>query len=176
MSVVWDATNLSQALLRFQVKDFMHEKTLVSTSDNRDALNFMAGYLHVFRFEGDRHFIKLGYQIDWEAAQGSNWSYLGHRFLVGGQYTLPWWDIRLRYDFDLHLRDYEHLHTFLPTGISAPSIHRSDKDMNHLLSIAKDFPGNITVSVEYLLNKNISNLAVYNYIRNVVSFSVSWRY
>lgn len=176
MSLVWDAMNLSQAQLRFQAKDFMHEKTLVSSSDDRDALNYMVGYTHVFRFKADRHFVRLGYQIDREAAQGSNWSYLGHRFLVGGQYTLPWWDIRVRYDFDLHLRDYTHLHTFLPTGISAPAIHRSDRDMNHVFSIAKDFPYNITLSLEYLLNRNVSNLAVYDYIRNVVSFSVAWRY
>jgi tetratricopeptide (TPR) repeat protein len=176
MSLIWDAMNLSQAQLRFQAKDFMHEKTLVSSSDDRDALNYMAGYTHVFRFKADRHFVKLGYQIDREAAQGSNWSYLGHRFLVGGQYTLPWWDIRVRYDFDLHLRDYTHLHTFLPTGITTPAIHRTDRDMNHVFSIAKDLPDNITLSVEYLLNRNMSNLAVYDYIRNVISFSVSWRY
>jgi tetratricopeptide (TPR) repeat protein len=176
MSLVWDAMNLSQAQLRFQAKDFMHEKTLVDSSDDRDALNYMVGYMHVFRFMADRHFVKLGYQIDREAAQGSNWSYLGHRFLVGGQYTLPWWDIRVRYDFDVHLRDYTHLHTFLPTGISTPAVHRSDRDMNHVFSIAKDLPYNITLSVEYLLNRNVSNLAVYDYIRNVISFSVAWRY
>lgn len=175
-TLVWDAMNLSQAQLRFQAKDFMHEKTLVTSADDRDAHNHMAGLLHFFRFEVNRHLLKLGYQIDYEGAHGGNWSYLGHRFLVGGQYTLPWWDIRLRYDFDVHLRDYLHLHTFLPTGISSPAIHRSDKDMNHLFSVAKDLLGNVTLSVEYLLNQNISNLAVFDYLRNVISLSVSWRY
>lgn len=176
LSMVWDAMNLSQAQIRYQNKDFMHEKTLVLTSDDRDANNYMAGLTHVFRFQADRHFIRVGYQIDWDAAQGSNWSYLGHRAILGGQYTLPWWDIRLRYDFDVHLRDYKHKHTFLPTGISEPTTHRSDRDMNHLLSVSKDFPGNITLSLEYLLNRNLSNLAVFDYIRNVVTMSVSWRY
>ena len=187
LTVVWDAMNFSQAQVRYQNKDFLHEKILVSTADDRDANNYMAGFTHVFRFQADRHFIRVGYQIDWDAAQGSNWSYLGHRAVLGGQYTLPWWDIRLRYDFDIHLRDYRHLHTFLPTGIVSPQIHRSDRDMNHLLSVSKDFipkdydflkdfPGYFTLSLEYLLNRNFSNLAVYDYIRNVVTMSVSWRY
>ena len=175
MTLVWDAMNLTQGQLRFQAKDFMHEKTLVAPSDDRDAFNYMAGLIHFFRFQADQHYIKLGYQIDWEDAQGSNWTYLGHRFLVGGQYTLPWGDIRLRYDLDAHLRDYQNLHTFQPTSCF-PCTRRDDKELTHLFSASKDFPGNITLSVEYLLDMNISNLPLYDYTRNVVSFSVSWRY
>ncbi len=176
LTLAWDARHLTQGQLRFQDKDFMHEKTLVSPEDDRDARNYMAGITHFLRFAGDQHFIKMGYQIDWEEAQGSNWTYLGHRFLVGGQYTLPWGGIRLRYDFDAHLRDYRNRHTFLPTGIITPTVHRSDKDMNHQFSVSKDLPWNLTLSLEYLLNMNVSNLALFDYTRNVVSLSMSWRY
>lgn len=155
----------------------------------------MFGLTHVFRFQADRHFIRVGYQFDWKAPQGSNWSYLGHRALLGGQYTLfpcgefnkLWCDIRLRYDFDIHFRDYRNKLSFLPTGITEPTTHRSDRDMSHLLSVSKDlipkdydfmkaFSGYFTLSLEYLLNRNISNLAVFEHIRNVVTMSVSWRY
>ena len=176
MTLVWDAMNLSQGQFRFQLKDFMHEKTLVAPSDDRDALNYMAGLTHFVRFQGDQHYIKFGYQIDWEDAQGSNWTYLGHRFLVGGQYTLPWGAIRLRYDLDAHLRDYRHPHTFLPGGCAPCTTQRSDKELTHVFSASKDLPGNLTLSVEYLLDMNISNLALYDYTRNVVSVSLSWRY
>ncbi len=177
LTLAWDAMNLSQLQLRYQNKDFLQaRRTLVDSSDNRDANNYMAGLLHVFRFQADRHYLRLGYQFENEAAQGSNWSYLGHRLLAGAQYTLPWYDIRLTYDFDTQYRGYKHLHTFLPTGIASPQIHRSDWDMNHLFSISKTFPGNITVAIEYLLNRNFSNLAVYDYIRNVITVSASWRY
>ena len=181
MTLVWDAMNVSQGQLRFQAKDFMHEKTLPlingerGTSENRDALNYMVGFMHFFRFQADRHFIRLGYQFDYEAAKGNNWSYLGHRFLVGGQYTLPWWGIRLRYDLDAHLRDYRYLNTIYPVGC-APCIHRSDKELTHLFSISKDLPWNVTLSLEYLRDQNISNLAVYDYTRNVISLNASWRY
>lgn len=176
MTLVWDAMNLTQGQFRFQLKDFMNEKTLVAPSDDRDAHNYMAGLIHFFRFQADQHYIKLGYQADWEDAQGSNWSYLGHRILVGGQYTLPWGAIRLRYDLDAHLREYRNAHTFLPGGCAPCTTERSDQQLTHVISASKDLPGNLTLSVEYLLDMNISNLPLYDYTRNVVSFSVSWRY
>jgi tetratricopeptide (TPR) repeat protein len=173
-TLAWDAVHLSQGQLRIQPKDFMNQ-SLVEPADDRDAVNYMAGLTHFFRFEADRHFLKVGYQFDYEAAQGANWDYRGHRFLVGGQYTLPWKGIRLRYDFDMHLRDYRAPHTFLPAGFGGTT-RRSDQDMYHTFSISMDLPWNATLSVEYLLNRNFSTLDVFDYLRNVVSVSLSWRY
>ncbi len=175
MSLIWNAANLTQAQLRFQALDFMNQN-LITPSDDRDGFDYMAGFIHYFRFEADRHFIKLGYQINWQKTDGSNWTYLGNRFLVGAQYTLPWWDIRLRYDLDAHLRDYTNLHTYLPTTCATPCIHRSDQQLTNLFSISKDLPYNLTLAVEYLLDRNFSNLALYDYTRQVISVSLSWRY
>jgi len=174
-SLVWSGMHLSQVQFRYQNKDFMHEKTLVSRADARDASNYMVGLAHYLRFSGDQHYVKFGYQFDYEAADGNNWDYNGHRAVAGAQVTLPL-DLKLRYDFDMHFRDYRHLHTYLPTGIAQPAIHRSDRDMNHMVSLSKDLPYNLTVAVEYLYSRAFSNLEVYDYTRNVVSLSVSWRY
>jgi outer membrane protein assembly factor BamD (BamD/ComL family) len=174
MSLVWDAMNLTQAQFRFQAQDLMNQN-LVTPADNRDGFDYLAGVIHFFRFQGDQHYIKLGYQFDWDKTKGSNWTYLGNRFLVGFQYTLPWWGIRVRDDFDAHLKDYTHLHDYLPAGC-APCIHRSDQELNNLLSVSKDLPYNVTLSLEYLLDRNMSNLALYDYTRHVISFNVSWRY
>ena len=186
VSLIWDAMNLTQAQLRLQPKDFMNQKNLITTADNRDALNYMAGLVHFLRFQADRHYLKFGYQYDWEQAKGSNWSYAGNRFLVGGQYTLfatgqagpagKWWqNIRFRYDLDTHIRGYSHLHNYLPVT-SPETIHRADWELTHQFSLSKDLPWDLTVSVEYLRDENISNLKVYDYTRNVISFNVSWRY
>ncbi len=175
MTLIWNAMNLTQGQLRFQGKDFMNQEGLITTADNRDALNYMAGLVHVFRFQGDRHFLKFGYQFDWEGAEGGNWSYLGNRFLVGGQYTLPWWDIRLRYDLDVHIRGYSHLHDYLPVT-SPATIHRADWELLHQVSVSKDLPWDVTLSLEFLRDENISNLKVYSYTRDVVSINLSWRY
>src|SRR5256885_1875098 len=80
----------------------------------RDAHNYMAGSLHLLRFAQDRHFVKVGYQIDWDQTDGRNYEYVGHRLSAGAQYTLPVGGVRLKYDFDVHLRDYRHRSSILP--------------------------------------------------------------
>jgi tetratricopeptide (TPR) repeat protein len=174
MSMLWDATNLSQLQFKFQGQDFIHQ-TLVTPEDNRNGFDYMAGVMHFFRFQGDQHFLKLGYQFDWDKTRGDNWTYFGNRFLVGAQYTLPWWGIRIRDDFDAHLRSYRSLHSYLPPNC-APCVRRNDKELNNLLSVSKDLPYNITLSLEYLFDRNFSNLALYDYTRHVVSLNASWRY
>ncbi len=173
-SLVWDAMNLSQLQFKFQGQEFINQN-LTAPADNRNGLDYMAGVIHFFRFQGDQHFLKLGYQIDWDKARGDNWTYLGNRFLAWFQYTLPWWGIRIRDDFDADLRNYRSLHSYLPVDC-APCVRRNDKELNNLLSISKDLPYNVTVSLEYLFDKNFSNLALYNYTRHVVSLNASWRY
>jgi hypothetical protein len=174
-TVAWNGMHVSQATLGLSAKDYMHEKTLITTSDSRDAFNYLLGLTHFIQFDGGRHYLKVGYQFDYEAAEGSNWSYLGNRLLAGVGLALPW-EFKLRYDFDAHFRDYRNPHTYLPVGITTPTTKRRDIDMNHLVSLYRELPGNVTIALEYLRNVDESNLEVYDYVRNVVTVNVSWRY
>lgn len=164
----------TQPVIRFQVKDYMGQE-LTTTADNRDSLNYMAGFTHFLLFGGGRHYLKAGYQFDYESAKGANWTYFGNRFLAGLQYMLPWWDLRYKLDGDLHLRGFTSLHNYLPLA-TAPALHRWDRDLNVQTSLSKDFANNITVGLEYLYNRAFSNLEVYDYSRNVVTLSVAWKY
>jgi len=174
LTYVWGPSQISQPLLRLQVKDYLGQ-SLVTSADDRDAWNLMAGATHYLLFGGGRHYLKLGYQLDVESAQGGNWDYLGNRFLGGFQVMLPWWELRLKYDLDLHLKGYGELHSYLPLT-TAPAIHRWDRDLNSMVSLSKDLPHSVTLAVEYLYNRNFSNLELYDYARNVVSLSLSWKY
>ncbi|HEX9680405.1 MAG TPA: tetratricopeptide repeat protein, partial [Anaerolineales bacterium] len=62
-------------VFRTQLKDFRDAN--VVPAEVRDATNYMGGAIHFFRFAGDRHYIKVGYQYDVEDADGDNWSYVG---------------------------------------------------------------------------------------------------
>lgn len=59
-------------------QDFNEEPPRPAQRDIRDANNYMGGFLHLLRFAHDRHFIKAGYQLDYEATEGANFEYLGH--------------------------------------------------------------------------------------------------
>jgi tetratricopeptide (TPR) repeat protein len=169
--------NLTAFQLRYQRKDFAGDAGLVA-EEFRSGDNFMAGLTHFFRFEGDRHFVKVGYQFDVDDTRGRNFQYLGHRLLAGFQYTLPWgpWGgVRLRYDFDAHFRDYRHRNTVLPV-LAPDTVRRDDREYNHIVGLAIPLPQSLTLLLEYQATVARSNLDVFTFDRNFVSLSLVWSY
>ena len=172
---IWEnGSNVTTLQYRFQWKDFFHDQDFVRR-EIRDAKNYMVGGTHFVLFEGGRHYFKLGYQYDAELAEGENWSYRGNRLLIGFQYTLPWWDIRFRYDLDFHWRNYTNKNSLLPAAAPGTT-RRRDREPVYSTGLAKDFLDNYTVAVEYLFDQGNSNLAPFDYGRHVVTTSVAWRF
>ena len=119
--------------------------------------------------------MKVGYQLDWDDTIGSDWEYVGNRFIAGGQYTLPWYAIRLRYDLDVHLRNYQNPNSILPT--TAPgTLRRMDQEFVNIVRAELPLPWSFTLAFEYQSTINLSNLAVFQYTRNVYTMMVSWSY
>jgi tetratricopeptide (TPR) repeat protein len=165
--------HLTQLVARYQNKEF-NETVPTPAEESRDADNWMVGATHFFRFAEDRHFVKVGYQFDRDDA-GRNFEYHGHRILFGAQYTLPWYGIRLNYDLDLHLRDYLHPHSLLPS-FDPDHRRRHDTEVTHAFRVAVPLPWSLTLSAEYLKIDNHSNLQVFDFSRNVTSLTLSWSY
>lgn len=173
-TLIENANNLTAFQVRYQRKDFAADSGLV-LEEQRSGDNWMAGFTHFFRFEGDKHFVKLGYQVDVDKTRGPNFEYLGNRLLAGFQYTLPWAGLRLRYDFDLHLRDYRHLNTLLP--LQAPNtVARYDREQNHIVGLSVPLPRDFTLLLEYQATIARSNLDVFTFDRNFFSLSLVWSY
>ncbi len=173
-TLVENKGNLTTLLARFQDKDFFATPGQLRDED-RDAKNWMVGGAHVFRFAEDRHYIRVGYQFDYENADGRNYTYAGNRYLAGGQYTLPWGSTRLKYDFDLHQRHYLHANTLLP-AVNPGTREREDLEQNHVFRIeqvlaknlgptsigcAATAPCPLTLAAEYQRTIADSNLAVF---------------
>lgn len=189
-TLVENRTNLTTLIGRFQDKDFYVITPGQLADEDRDALNWMVGATHVFRFAQDRHYIRVGYQFDYEDADGRNYTYAGNRYLVGGQYTLPWGGTRLKYDFDLHQRHYQHANTLLPVR-NPGTREREDLEQNHIFRIEQvltqnlgpasigctpNAPCPLTLAAEYQRTVAESNLPVFSYNRNVWSLTLSWQY
>jgi tetratricopeptide (TPR) repeat protein len=192
-AVVESERHLTQAFVRFQDKDFAETVRGTPRAEDRDARNWLAGFLHLIRFAQDRHFLKVGYQFDYDDTEGSNYEYLGNRVTAGAQYTLPWYDIRLKYDFDVHLRRYRNRNTILPS--TAPgTIKRKDDEYTHNVrvelpiayspawacgpwgSVRERTEKCLTLSADYLYSDVHSNVAIFDFKRNVFSLILSWSY
>lgn len=174
-TIAENSWNMTALLARAEVKDFAEPRGL-DPNEVRDGTNYLIGFVHYFRFSNDRHLIHVGYQFDRDDTEGRNYSYLGHRYLVGGQYTLPWGATRLKYDFEFHHRDYTHTNSLLPIDPLAKRRKRKDDEQIHVFRIEQPLPYNLTLAAEYQFIVNDSNLPVYDYNRNVGSLTLSWQY
>src|SRR2546422_7517632 len=174
--LVESAHHFTQGFVRYQAKNFAEPVNPRPVPDElRDADNYMAGFLHFIRFAENKHFIKAGYQFDWEDTEGRNYSYQGSRYSLGGQYTLPWHAIRLKYDVDLHLRSYTHRNSILPS-YAAGSKWREDQEITNVVRAELPLPRNFTLAAEYQNSRVVSNIELFDYTRNVVSLILSWSY
>ena len=173
-SLVETPTNLTTAQGRYQRKEFSGDSN-IAPEERRDAENWMVGLAHTLRFEADKHLIRLGYQLDVEDADGRNFKYLGQRVLAGVQYTLPWGATRLKYDVDLHQRNYSHAHTLLPAR--APGTReRVDTELTHTVRAEQPLPWGLTLAAEYQAIVARSNLPIFSFNRNVYSLTLTWQY
>jgi len=199
-TLVENAGNLTTVLGHIQDKEYLNDEAALVAQpggivigagpggtalgagprDRRDAQNWMAGLIHVFRFEADKHLIRLGYQFDYDDAEGANYTYLGHRLLAGLLYTLPdhlpgLAHPRFRYDYELHRRAYDERHSTFP--VAAPNtIQRKDIEHFHHVRIEQPLRNGFTVALGWQGTINNSNLAVFAFDRNVYSLILSWHY
>lgn len=176
-TLVESSRQMTTALFRFQDKTFFREPDLTGrfSALQRDAMNWMGGFTHTFRFQEDRHLVSLGYQYDVEDATGSDFSYSGHRLLVGGLYTFPWGGTRLRYDYQVHWRGYRSLNLAFPQ-VAPGTIRRDDTEQIHFARLEHPLPYNFVVSFQYQRIQNDSNLAVYDYTQNIFYLVTTWTY
>ena len=179
LALVESARHLTNVQGRVEVKDYRQASDLPNVL-NQDAVNYMIGFTHFVRFERDRHFIKAGYQFDYENARGNDFDYDGHRFILGGQYTLPWRDIRLTYDFDLHYRNYLNRQFFLPLDRPG-SKERSDQEYTNTARVEVPLPWFVKdqsffVTGEYTNKIVNSNIDVFSYHRNYAAIYFTWQY
>src|SRR3989475_604176 len=137
--------------------------------------NDVPRFLHLVRCPEARHCVKVGYQIDWDQTDGRNYEYVGHRLSAGAQYTLPVGGVRLKYDFDVHLRDYRHRSSILPT-YAPDTRRRADQEYTHVARAELPLPGNFTLAAEVLVTNARSNIEVFDFDRHVFSLVLSWAY
>ncbi|MEO8340151.1 MAG: hypothetical protein ABI604_10610, partial [Nitrospirota bacterium] len=176
-TLIESANHMTTGVFRFQDKTFYRDADVTTRfpGDQRDALNWMGGFTHAFRFQEDRHLLSVGYQYDVEDAQGNNFSYSGNRLLLGGLYTLPWGQTRLRYDYQVHWRGYRSPNTTFPISSPGTTV-RDDTEQIHFARIEKPLPNNFTVSLQYQRIQNDSNLAVYAFTQNIFYLITTWVY
>lgn len=173
-SLAENASNLTTLVARYQYKDFLNESKVIP-EEQRTGSNYAAGFSHLFRWEGDKYLLRLGYQWDFDDTKGQDWAYFGNRVFAGGQYTLPWGRVRLNYDFDVHIRDYRFVNVVLPTNAPG-TLARFDTEFTHVFGVTVPLPHNLSLVAQYQYTDVRSNIDLYSYKRNLASLYLVWTY
>jgi tetratricopeptide (TPR) repeat protein len=175
LPVVGTVGHLTTLLQRYQQKYFRQsaDNDIRFASEVRDAHNGMVGLLHVFRFAQDDVLVRLGYQFDVENAKGSAFSYTGNRLQTGGQVKLPWGEVSMRYDYEVHRRAYKNPQTLFADDEGRLS-RRHDVEQTHMVQVLKPLTKNFTLVAQYQRVRSDSNVPVYDYTKNVYTMLVAW--
>ena len=176
--LVGSVGNLTTILYRWQDQTFFREPgddDIRFGGEVRDGFNNMIGLIHAFRFAQDQVLLRIGYQYDNESTKGQSFSYSGNRLLTGGQALLPWGEVTMRYDYEVHWRAYKN-NQLLFTDRDGFLTQRYDIQQTHLVQIVKPLPFNFSFTAQYQGIRNGSKIPVYDYSKDVFTGIVTWTY
>ena len=94
---------------------------------------------------------------------------------MGAQATLPWYELMVRIDYDVHWRAYTDTQAVFPDNVGRLS-QRHDIEQDLFFQVAKPLPYHLMWALQYQGVFNHSNVPVYAYSKNVFTTLLTWTY
>ena len=150
---------LGQVGVKLQVKNYL--RSPVNADEDRDAFRVAPGLGWFFFFPNNKGFFGLRYELDVEDTEGRNWNYFGNRVNASLQLGLIG-KLKLTVVGDFYFQDFLDRHTTF--GV------KRDDDA-YTLSTLLSYPlgKNLELQFRYTFVEHDSNIALYEYDRNVFS-------
>jgi tetratricopeptide (TPR) repeat protein len=154
--------NLAQFSLRYQKKELI--KAPFMADEDRDAQEYAASAGWFIFFAKNRGFVNLRYEYNKEETDGVNWTYTGNKGNLN--IVMPLNDeFKLSASGEAYYQDFENINTnFLKK--------REDKTYTTSAMLSYEFRKNWEVQLQYAHIKANSNIAVYDYEKNVTSVGI----
>jgi tetratricopeptide (TPR) repeat protein len=128
-----------------------------------------SGTLNTFYpYAEGRGLISFKYEITKDLTDGRNWSNLGNRFTLGLLYPLSK-KFSLIFSGDLNLQEYDQSH-------SVYAVRRSDKLYAASAALVWQILPQMTINLQQSFTKADSNIALYDYVRNLTSLECEYRF
>ena len=156
---------------------------VITSNDNlRDAEGFRA-YLSWAWFYLDNGFINLRYDVNKEAANGSYWDNIAHRFsasiiipVLPDDYIQKIGFVYLNLAGSYTVQDYYHTQPYQDADGSAKTDVRDDRIYNGSVSLNWDITKNWSCYFQYTRTKSDSNMPAYEYTRNLYMAGVEFKF
>lgn len=153
-------------------KRFSDIDTLFPANSDRDVTTHTVGAAHGWQAAAAAR-LRAAYAFERERAGDDpledDWSFAGHRFAAGAQLDGPW---KLRAEFELEWvrRRYDHDHTLVPGD------RRDDTQWLALATLARPITRQVETALQFLHDRNESNIAQFEYRRNIYGLALTAHY
>jgi hypothetical protein len=150
----------------------------------RDGWDVRTGFDQFWLFNNKRSYVRLSYHYDTQRSEGSDWDYNGHEVSLGVQAPL-WAGITLDVRGSYYRFNYRHVNSFSCCPNDPQSLGqlesndtqvRTDDRFTGGIALSRDVGPYLTFSTGYVYTRNQSNIAFFNYNRNLVTLAVSGRF
>jgi len=150
----------------YQRKKFFNQPFSIA-AENRDASNYSAGYMHYVYVREQQGYVGLGYAFDYDNTRGDNWDYYGHRVTATVLYPLGK-KVGFRFNGDYYFQKYRNINTLF-------GLKRDDRilTLSPVLTYATRW---VTLQVHYTHVRANSNVAIFDYSRNIVGAGFEFSY
>lgn len=146
---------------------------------DRDGWTTRLGFDQYLLFNSKRSVGRFSYHFEVSRNHGTDWEYNSHQVGLGLQTPL-WWGLTLYGDGVYQHRAYLHVNSFdaPPLGVLDTDDRRARRDDVLIGSVAlsRDIGRYLTLSLAFAHTSNLSNIAFFDYRRNLTTLTLSGRY
>jgi tetratricopeptide (TPR) repeat protein len=162
----WDATVL---LARYTLFDFLGQGAIDGTPFDLDGDTMLFGIDHRRMLAGRNLTLIAGYHFDQHFSEGSNYDYSGHMLRGGAEWETPLCGLRINLLGEIYFRSYEN-----PNSVFG--IFRDDEEYQALVQIVYPLGERWRLSVEWVFDRNDSNLATNDFRHNVIDAGIEYNF
>ena len=142
--------------------------TPFNSDEDRDGKLYSASAGYFYTFSNNKGILGIRYEFTRDSAAGINWSNNGNRITLSAIIPISS-RIELALTGDAFLQNYKNIHTFF-------DIKRKDKTYSASCNISFELIKNLNIYAKYKHTKADSNIAVYDYKRNIYSFGIEYKF
>lgn len=162
-------TQFATGSLKYQDKKYV--KAPATADEDREGGDTNIGISWFYLLFENKGFANLRYEYNRETPKGKNWQYSGNRIGLSVLYPLPLDDksLTLNLGGEAYSQNFDNTHTvFLKK--------REDTTYNLNTMLTYKIYNDIDVQLQYVYIKGVSNIAVYDYNKNMVTIGVEGRF
>jgi len=165
---------------RYQDKDYQDGRFLFNSL--RDGDNWLIGGTQYWLYANKTAHLRAGYFHDEETTDGktvslateatpADWAYRGDRFLIGAT-APPMYRVTLDVGFDYYLQKYDNANAFSRGG----NIYREDRTYTFFASASRQLTDRFSLGFQYLRTRADSNVAAFDYVRNIYALTLTGQF